>query len=38
MRVMMDLAIDGMFVGAIVAMFIVTWALAVGCKKLEDGQ
>lgn len=34
----MDLAIDGMFVGAIVAMFIVTWALAVGCKKLEDGQ
>jgi hypothetical protein len=35
---MMDLAIDGMYVGAIVAMFIVTWALAVGCKKLEDGQ
>ncbi|PFH08172.1 hypothetical protein BCF11_0524 [Collimonas sp. PA-H2] len=34
----MDLAMDGMFVGAIVAMFIVTWALAVGCKKLEDGQ
>jgi len=34
----MDLAIDGMYVGAIVAMFIVTWALAVGCKKLEDGQ
>jgi hypothetical protein len=35
---MMDLAIDGMYVGAIVAMFVVTWALAVGCKKLEDGQ
>ncbi len=34
----MDLAIDGMYVGAIVAMFVVTWALAVGCKKLEDGQ
>jgi len=38
MRVMMELVIDGMYVGAIVAMFVVTWALAVGCKKLEDRQ
>lgn len=33
-----DLAMDGIYVGAIVAMFVVTWSLAVGCKKLEDRQ
>ena len=33
-----NLIVDGMYVGAIVAMFVVTWALAVGCKKLEDRQ
>ncbi len=33
-----DLAMDGIYVGAIVAMFVVTWALAVGCKKLESRQ
>jgi len=32
------LVLDGIYVGAIVAMFVVTWALAVGCKKLEDRQ
>jgi hypothetical protein len=35
---MMELVIDGIYVGAVVAMLVVTWALAVGCKKLEDKQ
>jgi hypothetical protein len=38
MRAMMNLVMDGMYVGAILAMFVVTWALAAGCKKLEDRQ
>ncbi|MFC5474447.1 potassium ABC transporter ATPase [Paraherbaspirillum soli] len=35
---MMDLVMDVVFVGAIMAFFAVTWWLAVGCKKLEDKQ
>jgi hypothetical protein len=38
MRVMMDLLMDGVFVAAIMAFFAVTWALAVGCKQLEERQ
>ncbi len=34
----MDLVMDAIYVAAIAAMFGVTWALALGCKKLEDRQ
>ena len=32
----MDLLMDGVFLAAIIVFFGLTWALAVGCKKLED--
>lgn len=32
----MDFLMDGLFVAGIVVFFGLTWALAVGCKKLED--
>ncbi|MBB5199465.1 hypothetical protein HNR39_001292 [Glaciimonas immobilis] len=32
----MNLLMDGLFIAAIMVFFGVTWALAVGCKKLED--
>lgn len=32
----MDFLMDGLFVVGIVVFFGLTWALTVGCKKLED--
>lgn len=34
----MDVLMDGVYIAAIMAFFAVTWALAVGCKKLEERQ
>ncbi|WP_447122409.1 potassium ABC transporter ATPase [Glaciimonas sp. GG7] len=32
----MDALMDALYVVAMLVFFILTWALAVGCKKLEE--